>query len=106
MSSQVVSIPSSVFYAPPQLESDSGLQAGGIGQFCAPLPGRFHASCRLRPALHLYPLTFSCLSAYFLLGKIAFILPASFPPRTWIGFLWLLFCPNTFFSLRLRTLLQ
>jgi len=38
MSSQVVSIPSSVFYAPPQLESDSGLQAGGIGQFCAPLP--------------------------------------------------------------------
>src|SRR5439155_5640318 len=42
------------------------------------------------PPLPSFPLTFSCLSAYFLLGKIAFSLPASFPPRTWIGFLWLL----------------
>ena len=49
MSSQVVSIPSSVFYVPPQLESDSGHQAGGIGLFCAPLPGRFHTSAAFGP---------------------------------------------------------
>ena len=55
MSSQVVSIPSSVFYAPPQLESDSGLQAGGIGQFCS-ASGAIPYLLRLRPAFHLYHL--------------------------------------------------
>src|SRR5437660_9328071 len=31
------------------------------------------------PPLPSFPLTFSCLSAYFLLGKISFSLPAPFP---------------------------
>src|SRR5438105_5915282 len=93
MSSQVVSIPFSVFYAPPQarigFRPPSRRNRAVLRSASGAIPYLLRPSAR-SPPLPSFPLTFSCLSAYSLLGKIAFNLPASFPPRTWIGFLWLL----------------
>src|SRR2546430_6460653 len=73
------------FYARPQLESDSRPPSRGnravLRSASGAIPYLLRPSAR-SPPLPSFPLTFSCLSAHFLLGKIAFSLAASFPPRT------------------------
>src|SRR5438477_9593317 len=59
--------------------------------------------CLLRPSARsphlptIFPFDIFLFERILLLDKIVFSLAASFPPRTWIGFLWLLFCLNAFF---------